>query len=253
MKKTKIVKVISTLVVATAVVSCVYSCASNSNNIENEEVLTSTGAAEQTTNVLESTADTSIVEPSTRAEATTSSKDDVVEEEPEETKMVGKVQQYIPLNFSEVSDLMAEYDKLIQKREEYNERMKKVVEAQVFFTNEEITAAVYNIVRIDSDLSSLIVKIYNNEMKAIKNEVYLADQIERLEAVQHDMEDLKIKIDASNKNYTKVFNRIEDVDVEQIERVYKYSYKPLEKPLQKIEDKIEDLKDELEAALAAQS
>ena len=75
----------------------------------------------------------------------------------------------------------------IEDGEEYYKQMKDVLSFKLFYSQEEITVSIYNIVRIDSDLSSLILKVHKNKQKDIESMVYLADQIETLENVLNRM------------------------------------------------------------------
>ena len=168
----------------------------------------------------------------------------------EENKVDVKV--YTPLDFKTVKDCDAMFDKLMLEREEYYKQMKDVLNFKLFYSQEEIAVSIYNIVRIDSDLSNLILKAHKNKQKDIESMVYLADQIETLENVLNRMTDLKEKIEQSQAGYASSLKNISAADVSQIEKVHKYALNPLTTPINKLTKQIEDLKVELKNALANQ-
>jgi len=161
--------------------------------------------------------------------------------------------KYYPLDFSTVSNNQEKFDQLIVDRDGYFKNMKSVLSLKAIHSNEEIADAIYNVVRIDSDLSNLLVKIYDETKEDIKDDIYLADQIEKLEIVLYNMKDLRDKIVNAESEYSKHLEDIVKADAEQIQRVSKYSVLPLKSPINKMEKEIKNLKEDLEEALANQN
>ena len=160
--------------------------------------------------------------------------------------------KYSPLDFSTVSNFQDKYDELIKSRGEYFSNMQTVLKFKSFHSQEEIKDVIYNIVRIDSDLSNLLVKIYEQTKEDVKDDIYLADQIEKLEKVLTNMKDLRDKIMEAESEYSTSLDDVTTTDAEQIQRISKYSLLPLKSPIKKMEKEIENLKEDLEEALANQ-
>ena len=171
-------------------------------------------------------------------------------EKPDKTK--GQISVYSPIDFNAVANIEQTYNSLVSRRQTYVDQMKDVLKSKDLYSEEEIAISIYNVVRIDSDLSSLILKIHKNKQKDIENMVYLADQIETLEKVLHDMNDLKHKIEESKANYSSSLVDIAKSDANQIEKVHKYALNPLNAPINKLIKQVEDLKLDLQNALANQ-
>lgn len=173
-----------------------------------------------------------------------------LEEETVEKKPQKDIKKYKPLDFKDVSDYSAKYKELLQERERYNKDMKTVVANKNSYSTEEVAYAIYNIVRIDNDLSCLLVKIYEEKTEAIKDDASLVEQIETLQDVLNKMMNLKSKIETAKKDFNPALDKLVKADVEQIERVQKFSLLPLNAPINKLQREIKDLKIELENSLA---
>lgn len=187
-------------------------------------------------------------------------KNDVVEESRETTsenikediKKEGVVELYSPVDFSIVSDFQAEYDKLIDKREKFDLTMKTIVATRLLHSKKEVAAAISNVVILDNDLTSLLVKIYDQTKDDVKDDVYLVDQIEKFEKVLDEMNSLKAKIEECKEYYSDALDYIDEVDAEKISKVSKFSLIPLNMPIKNLKQEIKELKVELEEALANQ-
>ena len=130
--------------------------------------------------------------------------------------------------------------------------MKNVVALKGIHSTEEIAYAIYNVVKVDNDLSCLLVKIYEKRLAETENQIYLADQIEALEDVLNKMKTLNVEIDTASQDFASALEELSEADVEQIERVQKFSKIPLTKPIKQLEKKVEQLKEDLKAALSNQ-
>lgn len=164
-----------------------------------------------------------------------------------------KVEKYDALDFQTVTDYEAEYDRLIALREEYNKTMKKVVDYKVLYSTEQIAYAIYNVVKVDNDLSCLLLKIYDQRLAETENQIYLADQIESLEDVLNKMKDLQEKVNTARQDFNKGLDELSQADVEQIERVQKFTITPLNRPMKQLERQVKQLRKDLEEALASQT
>lgn len=239
--KTKIVKVVAGLTLVAVVGISAFSCA-NKNPESYIDV-----APKDEEFVLNTDADSIL------AGGSSVNLEDANSDTETQAETTAKVEKYQALDFQKVSDYDAEYETLIVKREEYYKTMKLVVDFSALHSTEDIAYAIYNVVKVDNDLSCLLLKIYEQRLAAAENQVYLADQIESLEDVLNKMRDLKAQINEASVDFEKALDRLSEADVEQIERVQKYSVTPLNRPINQLEKKVEQLKEDLEAALNAQS
>ena len=229
MRKYKIVKKITTLTIAFAFMITMISCSSKSNDVEIEKDISQQGTVTDE-----------------NADVVTSNKEITAE------KQEDKIIKYASLDFKTVTDCEKTYETLIKEREVYEEQMQKVLGLKLFYSKEDVTTAIYNVARIDSDLSNLILKIYNQTKEDIKDEKYLADQIEALQKVLDKINLLKSNIETSKKEYSKALDNILEADSEKIEKVHKFALTPLKQPETYLKSEIESLKEELKEALEKQ-
>lgn len=244
----KIVRRLNDLVIVVVVMVLLTSCGQNVEGVGNEvETVETGGGASETNNkaTVSTDADGNVIAEGTKTEKGT----EASETEPEK---VGKIEVYQALDFKTVSDCEAAYEELAEKREDYNQAMKIVVSTRMLHSDEEVATAIYNVVNIDYDMSSLLVKLYQQKSEETKNQIYLADQIESLQSVLDKMETLTKQMEESRSVYEDALKHISEADAEKIERGYKFSVNPLKKPSTQLKSKISALKQELEAALAVQ-
>lgn len=160
---------------------------------------------------------------------------------------------YDPIDFSKVEDDEARYELILKERDRYYNHLKSVLRVSSLHTKEEIAAAIYSVVRLDNDLSSLLRKIYNNKKAEIDGMKYYADQIEALEAIFNKMKQLETMITEAEDLYKGHLSKLDRADADQIKRVKKYTLMPLQAPMQQLEVQIEELKTLLEQALDNQT
>ncbi len=249
MKNFKIVKRLSALTLAGAMIVAMVSCSKSKD--EDFSVETAQNQQDEMIETHEKESVTeSVVENKTEEKTTEKESEKESNKESEtEKKEESKIKVYSPLDFKTVSDYATTFDSLIKEREDYEKQMKNVLNFKLLYSKEDISTAIYNVVRIDSDLSSLILKVYENKQNDIQNMVYLADQIETLEAVLNKMQDLQQKIETSKSEYSSSLNDLTNADANQIEKVHKYALNPLKAPIKQLVREIDDLKAELQESL----
>ena len=52
---------------------------------------------------------------------------------------------------------------ILKERDRYYNHLKSVLSVSSLQTKEEITSAIYSVVRLDNDLSNLLIKMYNDK------------------------------------------------------------------------------------------
>ena len=165
---------------------------------------------------------------------------------------VGKISVYNPVDFKTVTNPTATYEELLAKREEYDKVMRHVCTLDSLYSNEEKAAAVYNIVRIDNDLSSLMVKVSEQRQISIKQE-QLDVQIEKMETLLNDIRTLQDMLEESESVWQNDIDKVDEVEADKILKVKKLNSMALKKEIKLIKKEIKNLKEELEAIQTANS
>ncbi|MBR4998246.1 MAG: hypothetical protein IKY10_00040, partial [Clostridia bacterium] len=135
---------------------------------------------------------------------------------------VGKIGVYRPVDFANVTNLVGAYDELLALREEYFKVMKYVCVTKLGYSKEEKAAAIYNVIRIDNDLSGLMVKISDNKRNETKSD-YLDVQVEKLEGLKNDINELRTLLEESEKIWQNDIDKIDEIEAEKILKVKRYN------------------------------
>lgn len=216
MKNSKIVKRIASLVLVGTIAVSVLSC---SKKNKDEEVLSDAEIFNEA----------------------------IQEVEGEETqKKVGKVVVYKPVDFTTVTNVEEKYNEVYEIRQEYLQKMENVLEVRVLFSDEEVAAAVYNVIKADSDLASLMNKICEQKRESVKKD-YVDIQLEKLTALKQEMADLQQTLNDAENIWSKHIDDIADTEIDKIIKVKKYNNLALEQSIKRLEKDIEKLEIELEA------
>lgn len=160
---------------------------------------------------------------------------------------VGKIGVYRPVDFANVTNLVGAYDELLALREEYFKVMKYVCVTKLGYSKEEKAAAIYNVIRIDNDLSGLMVKISDNKRNETKSD-YLDVQVEKLEGLKNDINELRTLLEESEKIWQNDIDKIDEIEAEKILKVKRYNDLALKQELNKLEKQLKEAKAELAAS-----
>ncbi len=220
MKNSKIVKRLTALVLATGIAVTISACAKK----KGEEVVTDINGE---------TIDPIVLEMVT------------YEGESETETVVGQIDVYDPVDFKEVVNAEVKYNELLELREEYNNLLISVCEDFDDYNEDEITAAVYNVVRIDNDLTSCMVKIIEQTRTGGKNE-YADIQLEKLEQLLSEINSLREMITTSENLWVDHTDKMNKAEVEKVLKVKRFSEMALKAPVKSIEKDIKELKVEIE-------
>lgn len=167
--------------------------------------------------------------------------------EGEETqKMVGKVVVYKPVDFTTVNNVEEKYNEVFEIRQEYFQKMKDVLDFRILFSDEEVAAAVYNVIRADSDLASLMNKICEQKIESVKKD-YLDIQHEKLTALKEEMVALQQTLKESEEIWGHHTDDIAETEIDKILKVKRFNNLALEQSIKNLEKNIEKLETELEA------
>ncbi|MBQ8615135.1 MAG: hypothetical protein IJ415_01040 [Clostridia bacterium] len=241
MKNTKIVKRISALVIAGVLGFGVVSCAKKGEVREAEKSTTQQTIIDENGNevlVQTNTQEETYVEPTKDLE-----KEDRSEET---TQKVGKVELYSPVDFKTITDVEAKYNEIYAIRQEYFQTMKNVLSVRVLFSDEEVSAAVYNVIRADSDLASLMNKMCEQKRESVKND-YVDVQIEQLTKLKKDMQELQQTLKDAEEIWDDHTDDITETEIDKILKVKKFNNLALEQSIKKLEKDIKELEIELDA------
>lgn len=238
MKKGKIVKIVVALTLAGGITAGVFSIAKKNENeksfydenndvVVNGEVVTDGVTQMETLTPEEETKFNEFVGP---------------EQEP-----VGQIEVYRTIDFTKVTNPREIYELLLKKRTEYYNVMSKVCSLDALYNDAERAAAVYNIVRIDNDLSGLMVKISEQKRNEIQND-YLDVQVEKLESLLNEINTLRDTLEEAENVWRRDINKVEEIEAEKILRVKKYNDLALKQEIKKLEKQLKEAKAELAAS-----